>query len=84
MVFLMKKILDMQVLWPERGHMLLKLRSRNLRTGRAPKDLKILLSKLFSLKFKCVSLLSLKLNLSIIKYVSKKAIYIYIYIYIFG
>ena len=59
MVFLMKKNLDMQVLWPERGHMLLKLRSRNLRTGRAPKDLKILLSKLLSLKFKCVSLLNL-------------------------
>ena len=39
--------------------MALKLRSRDLRTGRAPKDLKILLSKLFHAKFKRVSFLSL-------------------------
>ena len=41
----------------ERGHILFEVRSRDLRTGRAPKDLKISLSKLFSLKFNCVSLL---------------------------
>ena len=50
---------NMHVPWLERGHMLLKLRSRDLRTGRAPKDLKILLSKSFTAKFKCVSFLSL-------------------------
>ena len=58
-VFLRRKISDVHVPLLERGRRLLLLKSRDLRTGRAPKDLKILLSKLFSAKFKCVSFLSL-------------------------
>ena len=50
---------DMLIPFLERGIMLLSLRSRYLRTGRVPKDLKIFSSKLFSLKFKCISLLGL-------------------------
>ena len=49
--------LDIHVPLLERGHMLLKLRSKDLRTGRAPKDLKISLSKLLPPKFNCDSLL---------------------------
>ena len=48
---------DIHVPLLERGHILLELRSRDLRIGRAPKDLKISFSKMLALKFNCVSLL---------------------------
>ena len=81
--------LDIHVPLLERGHMLLKLRSKDLRTGRAPKDLKISLSKLLPPKFNSVSLLIFdkqldsekknknKNKISRIKYVSKIDIYVF-------